>query len=361
MEKIPLVSVIIPMYNSAKFIPQTLESLAYQTMQDFEVLIVDDCSTDNSVEVVEKFARLFQAGIKIYLLELPENTGLPGVVRNVGLQFARGKYIAFLDSDDLFTSTALEELSTFAEEYQADGVHTDEYFVPWTGEVKSADDPAFIDMTELTNPANFSKGFISKYHTDKPIFFDEDIGTRIKKYFGGGGYYSGRPYLTLWRHDFLITQNITFPPIRAHEDQIFGFHALCLTKKILRVPNICYIHRQRDDSISFEQTDMEASIHKFLRIYIDGFNFLRKIMGDIKFFAEQPNYRYRVLNWYVSGKLTYLQPLYEKISPALFSRLIEKELSGDDAAFAAYLFNTVNIQRLQIMRLQQELNKFQKQ
>ena len=55
-DKIPLVSVVIPMYNSAKFITQTLESLAYQTMRDFEVVVVDDCSTDNSVEVVESFA-----------------------------------------------------------------------------------------------------------------------------------------------------------------------------------------------------------------------------------------------------------------------------------------------------------------
>ena len=54
--KNPLVSVIMPMYNSARFIPQTLESLIYQTMTDFEVIVIDDCSTDNSVEVVESFA-----------------------------------------------------------------------------------------------------------------------------------------------------------------------------------------------------------------------------------------------------------------------------------------------------------------
>lgn len=58
-EKILLVSVIIPMYNSAKFIPQTLESLCYQTMTDFEVVVIDDCSIDNSVEVVESFVNNF--------------------------------------------------------------------------------------------------------------------------------------------------------------------------------------------------------------------------------------------------------------------------------------------------------------
>ncbi len=63
MAKIPMVSVIIPMFNSAKFIPQTLESLCYQTMRDFEVVVVDDCSTDNSVEVVESFAERVGGGV----------------------------------------------------------------------------------------------------------------------------------------------------------------------------------------------------------------------------------------------------------------------------------------------------------
>ena len=58
-EKIPLVSVVIPMYNAARFVSQTLESLLYQTMKDFEVVVVDDCSTDNSVEVVESFKEKF--------------------------------------------------------------------------------------------------------------------------------------------------------------------------------------------------------------------------------------------------------------------------------------------------------------
>lgn len=58
----PLVSVIIPMYNSAKFISQTLESLLYQTMKNFEVVVIDDCSTDNSVEVVESFKSKFDSG-----------------------------------------------------------------------------------------------------------------------------------------------------------------------------------------------------------------------------------------------------------------------------------------------------------
>lgn len=332
-------------------------------MQDFEVVVVDDCSTDNSVEVVESFKSRFDSGegVKLHIVKLPKNSGTPGTPRNIGIQFARGKYIAFLDSDDLYTKTALEELTTLAQDYQADGIHTDEYFAPFKGMIISANDPAFTDMNELTNPANLSKEYVSKYHPDKPEFFTEDFSERVKNYVGVGHYYSGRPYLTLWNRDFLITAQITFPNLRIHEDQIYGFNCLFLAKKILRVPNICYVHRQRTDSISFERLNVEAEIHKSMRIYIDGFNALQKIMDDIKFFGEHPEYRYAVLNWYVSTKLYRLQGFYAQVSLAAINPLVEKEFHGDDAAFSAYLFNTVNIQQLQIMRLQQELARFQKQ
>ena len=341
MAKIPLVSVVIPMYNSAKFIEQTLESLRYQTLKNFEVIIVDDCSTDNSIEVVENFApRLFQAGIKVHLLELPKNTGMPGLPRNIGMQFARGKY---------------------AEDYQADGVHTDEYFNPWNGEAKFVDDPAFTDMNAITNSAHFVIRYKSKHHPDKPTFLTEDLGERVKKYLRGGYYFSGRPYLTLWKRDFLISNQITFPPLRAHEDQIYGINCLFLAEKILRVPNICCIHRERADSISYEQISIEAEIKRDLRIYIDGFDALKKIVDGIDFFAAHPDYRYAILDWFVIGKLRYLQNFYEESHPVAFDSLVEKEFRSCDASFAAYLFHTVNLQRLKIMNLQEELKKFRRQ
>ena len=355
MEKIPLVSVIIPMYNAAKFIPQTLESLLYQTMKDFEVVVIDDCSTDNSIEVVESFEPRFDSGggyQKLHIIKLPKNTGTPGLPRNVGIQFARGKYIAFLDSDDLYTKTALEELSTLAEKSQAEIVHMEDYFMLWGGRGKSVDDPLFTDMNELTNPANFYKARNSKFHPDKPHFETDNLAERVKNFIAGG--YAGEPYANFYRRDFLITNQIFFRDICIYEDQIFAFQAMCLAEKILRVPNINYIFRPRANSVTREQIQVDAEIHKSLRIDIDGFNALIKIMNEINFFAEHPDYRYAVLDWYVNNKLYRLQGFYAQIHPAALNPLVEKEFHADDTAFAAYLFNTVNIYRLQIMQLQQE-------
>ena len=84
-------------------------------------------------------------------------------------------------------------------------------------------------------------------------------------------------------------------------------------------------------------------------------------MDDIKFFTVHTDYRYAVLDWYIQSKPYRLQGIYAQIHPAALTPLVEKEFHSDDAAFAVYLFNTVNIQRLQIMQLNQELAKFHKQ
>ena len=327
-------------------------------MRDFEVVVVDDCSTDNSVEVVESFVdRFAHGGVKLSVIKLPKNTGTPSLPRNVGIQLARGKYIAFLDSDDFFIRTALEELTTLAEKYQADAVHTNQFFILWNGKEKSVDDPAFTDINELANPANFFVVYQSKYRPDKPTLETNNLAERVKNFLAGE--YTGETCATFYRRDFLISKQITFPLFRIHEDQPFAFQVMYLAEKLLFVPNIFYIVRPRKSSITHEQFNVKASIHRSMQVYIVGFNAFKKIMDDIKFFVEHPDYRYAILDFYIQTKLNHLLGFYMKIHPAVLNPLIEKEFSSDDTAFATYLFNTVNIQRLQIMRLQHELLKLQ--
>src|SRR5580704_6980271 len=108
-----LVSVIIPAYNSAKFLVGAIESVLAQTMDDFEIIVVDDGSKDNTLQVVEPF--LADSRIRYFR---QQNRGLPGA-RNAGAKVSRGEYLAFLDADDFLAPNALEAMRKRFEESEA--------------------------------------------------------------------------------------------------------------------------------------------------------------------------------------------------------------------------------------------------
>ena len=355
-DRIPLVSVVIPMFNSAKFIPQTLESLLYQTMLDFEVVVVDDCSTDNSVAVVESYAEKF--GGRLHVVKLPKNTGTPGLPRNVGIQFARGKYIAFLDSDDLFTKTALEELSTLAEKFQADVVHRPGAFILWDSKKTPVDAATFTDMNELTNPKNFSFKTFKRSATPlpkEPVLETASIAERVKRWVTWN--YDWSVCTVFCNRNFLLTNQIYFPSMRTCEDIPFTFECFLRAEKYLQIPNINYIIRPRLGSVSRDREliSPEKDLHKRLGALIQGFNEFERVMSNIKFFDTHINYRYAVLEWFAEFRLPITQKFYYNYPPFMLNDLIKREFNPDDAALAAYLFNTVNVYRLQLMKLQQEL------
>ena len=102
-----LVSIITPTYNCGKFINETIKSVLNQTYKNWEMIIVDDCSTDDTEKVVLKFD---DAGIKYY--KLKTNSGA-AVARTTAMQLAKGSYMAFLDSDDIWTEDKLEKQLNF--------------------------------------------------------------------------------------------------------------------------------------------------------------------------------------------------------------------------------------------------------
>src|SRR5699024_3337644 len=105
----PLVSIITPAYNSARFIHEAIESVLAQTYTNWEMIIVDDCSTDDTMEIVQTYAEK-DARIKLYQLE--ENSG-SGVARNRAMDESQGRFIAFLDSDDVWMPEKLTRQMAF--------------------------------------------------------------------------------------------------------------------------------------------------------------------------------------------------------------------------------------------------------
>jgi teichuronic acid biosynthesis glycosyltransferase TuaG len=105
-----LVSIITPVYNSGRTIKDTIESVISQTFKNWEMLIINDCSSDNSVEIIEKYCA---KDPRIKLFSTPTPSGSPSLPRNIGLENAKGDYIAFLDSDDVWLPHKLEEQLEF--------------------------------------------------------------------------------------------------------------------------------------------------------------------------------------------------------------------------------------------------------
>lgn len=106
-----LVSVIMPTYNCGKYITESIDSVIAQTVTDWEIQIVDDCSTDNTEDVLKPYLETYA---NIHYYRLAQNSG-PAVARTEAIKRASGKYCAFLDSDDLWAPEKLEKQITFME------------------------------------------------------------------------------------------------------------------------------------------------------------------------------------------------------------------------------------------------------
>ena len=105
MQSSPLVSVVMPCYNAEAFIGESIESVIHQTFPNWELLIVNDGSKDNSLVIIQEYA---SKDPRIICIDCPVPSGSPAEPRNIGIREAKGRYIAFLDSDDIWTADKLE-------------------------------------------------------------------------------------------------------------------------------------------------------------------------------------------------------------------------------------------------------------
>ena len=317
-------SVIIPMYNAGKYIGECLESLLNQTLKDFDVIVVDDCSTDNSRKVVQSFLESF--GGRLKLKKLSKNSGCPGPPRNTALNMARGKYVYFLDADDLIAPDALENLCAAAENFDADVVHTEKYFTFRDG----------ADNCKLTS-------YQTSEFVTVPTLETFDIGARVEGFtqkrflWGAGGKFV--------RLKFLRDNKITFPAIKCWEDFVFSFQCLVAAKNYVRVPNVNYYYRLRDDSLSHELLDPV----KFMEILIGVVKSADDFMSGRKFFEDNPQYKFMVTDFFMQERITAFSGFFGKhdigeiynFLKGIFSRRTQ-----DTAALTAYLFVAANILKI---------------
>ena len=274
----PAVSVIIPLYNAEKYISECLDSILAQTFTNFEVIVVDDCSTDSSVAIVQSYAEKF--GGRLTLSSLEKNSGGGGLPRNKGLTFSRGEYVFFMDADDVFTRTGLEELYTLAKDYDADCVYCEKYY--------TADaDGTNIKLTDWP----------IEHSVDKPTLETNDLAKRIVKAINFN--YWVTPWLRLVSRNLLIENDTKFPSLIGSNDVAWTFEVLFCSKRFLIVPNCCYVRRIHEESVSFRKRTVAQHVHKWMDRTIRSLKDLDNFMKGRAFFKENPEYRYAVINSFV--------------------------------------------------------------
>lgn len=119
----PKISVIIPIYNTGRYLPECVESVRKQTLQDIEIILVDDESPDNAPQLCDEYARQDERVKVVH----KKNGGL-GFARNSGLDVAIGEYVSFIDSDDFISSNMMQTLYEVAKQYDADDVRSGTIF-----------------------------------------------------------------------------------------------------------------------------------------------------------------------------------------------------------------------------------------
>lgn len=176
-----LVSIIVPVYNAEKFIRETMDCVVAQTYPRWELLLVEDCSRDGTVAVIEEYIRENGEG-RIRLINQPENMGAARA-RNRGLQEAVGRYIAYLDADDLWLPEKLEKELEFMEQKNAAFAFTGYEFADGngkgTGKVVHVPETmnyrqALSNTTIFTTTVMFDTRKIAKDLLEMPVIKSED-------------------------------------------------------------------------------------------------------------------------------------------------------------------------------------------
>ncbi|MCD7945954.1 MAG: glycosyltransferase [Clostridiales bacterium] len=219
------VSVVIPVYNAAPYLDETLRSIANQTLEEIEIICINDGSTDESLEILERWAA---KDIRFEILSQP-NSG-QGYARNVGVSHAKGKYLYFMDSDDILEQNALEQLVAVAEEKKLDAL----FF----------DGSTFYDNEELAE--SFSR-YQSTYMRSC-AYDDVYDGPTLLRKFCEEGKCAVSPCLQILRADFIRENNIRFLPGVIYEDNPFTFEVMLKAKRTSHLRYAYFSRRIREGS-----------------------------------------------------------------------------------------------------------------
>ena len=232
----PMVSIIVPVYNAEKYLKECIDSILAQTYSDFELICVDDGSTDNSLAVLKAYQKKDKR-VQVYT----QKNQYAGVARNNGLSRANGKYVLFLDADDFFEDKLLELTVEKAEKTNSDVV------------LFSADYYEHNQRTFLPAPTELNLQYVPQ----NEVFNASDIPDKIFQLTGPA------PWNKLFKKSFLRSNNLEFPDLKHSEDLSLICCAMATANRIAYATDVL-VHVRRGHGTNLE-ANKDANIEEFYK------------------------------------------------------------------------------------------------
>ena len=224
-------SIIMPVFNTEKYLTQCIESILNQQYKNFELICVDDASTDNSEKIIKNYKKKDK---RIKLITNKSNQG-QSTCRNIGLSAAKGEYIGFIDSDDYIDINMFEKMLKNIKEQKTDIVMCK--VQKFNEKTKKVEKDSYLDLKCFKDKIFFQKPF---NHTDTVNFWN-GINVAV--------------WNKIFKKDFLTQNNIKFEDNYIFEDLPFFFETYTKAKSISAIDEYCYFYRtNRDDATMTKNT-----------------------------------------------------------------------------------------------------------
>ena len=329
------VSVVMPLYNAKKYFKLTVDSILAQTLKNIEVVIVDDCSTDGSLELCRE---LYGSNDRVRILKQAKNMG-PGAARNTGIRSASGDYVLFVDSDDELMPDMLGKMFETAKQFNADVVQNTQYIFPLP------DEEGKIPLQLLDESITYFP--LGNEHNTYPqvTLLPDDLPSRLDIWSNrkiGLGIFN-----KMYRRAFLLDKGVFFSDMKLGEDMVFCFECLCKAKNYVMLPGGGYIYRLIENSLSRGQNS-SASIIKALKSQIEGVRTMKMIIGEVPFFVKNPAQAKAMLERVLTDiEVAYIRPAYHELGEAALrsDKLLGeffREQFGEKAPYVEFLFHELH-------------------
>lgn len=250
--KNPKVSVIVPVYNTEKYLNRCLDSLVTQTLEEIEVVAIDDGSTDKCSQILDEYQTKYPEKMKV----VHKENGGQASARNLALQLCEGEYIGFLDSDDFVKENMFEKMYSTACEKNAD------YVACGYTDITYEDDKEIV---------------LQEYVASKPAYRTEDL------FFGA----LVSPFLHLYRREIMLESQVNFPEGYIYEDTAFYLNLIPYIKSIALIQEALAVRVRHSNSTT--TTFKKERVRNIFPVIKDSLDFYKE-KGFLKTYTKELEY-----------------------------------------------------------------------